>query len=160
MSRRFASSRRPLRYELYSLVSVMAFPLALALCFPSDALSFVQAPARGRRPAPCAFVTLNAEEADKILQSARKAWSVNPAGVRRMRADLSFSEIPDEEPGAIAQVADRLRYPQPGAVVYGVSPLPPSLAAPPPRRLAADPDEPGEAPPAFPRAELLDPKLD
>ena len=155
MTPRLARPRRPLRNELYALVSVLAFPLALACCFPFDALRFAAEPAPPRTRAACAFVTLTAAEERGILESARRAWAVSTAGVRGIRADLSFAEIPDEEPGAVADIVDRLRYPAPSGVPYDVPALPRTLAAPPPEKIAADPASAEAEEPPFPRAELL-----
>ena len=158
MTPRLAKPRRPLRYELYSLVSVMAFPLALACCFPFEALRFAADPARPRPRAACAFVALTADEEQTILETARKAWAVSTAGVRNVRADLSFADIPDEEPGAVADIVDRLRYPPPAGVLYDALPLPATLAAPPPEKIPADPEAARAEKLPFPRDELL--KLD
>ena len=155
MTPRLARPRRPLRNELCALASVLAIPLALACCFPFDALRFAAEPTPARPRAACAFVTLTAQEERNILESARKAWAVSTAGVRGIRADLSFAEIPDEEPRAVADIVDRLRYPPPAAIPYDVSPLPRTLAAPPPEKIAADPAAAKAKDPPFPRAELL-----
>lgn len=155
MNASLTKPRRPLRYEFYSLAAVMAVPLALALCFPYDAVrraSVAEIPPA--RPA-CVFVTLTPDEESDILAAARAAWKVSSAGVRRLRADLSLAELPDDAASAVADIADRRRYPHPPAVRFADSPLPPTLAAPPPERIAADPAVAEEDALAFPRKELL-----
>ena len=155
MSMRATRPRRPLRYEFYSLAAVLAVPLALAACFPYAALGLT--PASDPEPcrAACAFVTLTPDEETDILAAARAAWKVSSAGVRRMRADLSLSELPEDSACAIADIEDRQRYPMPGGVRFVFSPLPSSLAAPPPEKIPADPAVAAEDLLAFPRKELL-----
>lgn len=155
MSEQLARPRRPLRYEIYSLVAVMAIPLALALCFPYSAIGFDPTPEPAPRRAACAFVTLSSDAETDILAEARAAWKVSSARVRRMRADLSLSDLPDDDARAVADIVDRRRYPLPGPVRFDVTPLPPTLAAPPPEKIAADPAAAEDETLAFPRKELL-----
>lgn len=151
--------RKALRYEFYSLVAVMSVPLALALCFPYAAIGF-EPKAETRMPrAACAFVTLRPDEETDILAAARAAWKVSAGRVRRMRADLSLAEMPDDTAGAIADIVDRQRYPVSGPIRFDALPLPPSLAAPPPARIEADPIA-AESALAFPRQELLNIGID
>ncbi|MGN0855742.1 MAG: hypothetical protein ACI4R9_09530 [Kiritimatiellia bacterium] len=146
--------RKALRHEFYSLVAVMAVPLALIVSFPYAAIGFIPAAPTETPRAACAFVTLRPDEETDILAAARAAWKVSADRVRRMRADLSLAEIPDDTASALADIADRRRPPPAGPIRFDVLPLPPSCAAPPPAKIPADSAD-AEGVPTFPRSELL-----
>lgn len=153
MSRDLLRPKRPLRYELYSLVAVLSVPVALLLAFPRAAVGFKAAPDVPRHPAGCAFVVLSEEEEQTALSNARAAWKVNAEGVRSLRADLSVEAMPDEAPHAVMSLDERTRAPQAKPLAYGISPMPPSLAAPRPVRISAPTD--ADEGLAFPRKQLL-----
>ncbi len=150
--------RRPLRYELYSLASVLAIPVALCFIFPVEAIGFRAAPdpAVGA-PASCAFVVLTEEEAARAVSDARAAWRVDAAGVRRLRVDLSVVTMPEEPHGAVMKATERERIPPPRILSPTTEPLPPTRAAERPEKISA-PDDSSDDGFAFPRKDLL--KLD
>ncbi len=149
--------RRPLRYELYSLASVAAIPVALFLIFPFEAVGFRAAPDGVPSPASCAFVALTEEEAARAVSNARAAWRVNAEGVRSLHADLSVAAMPEEPHGAVMTAAEREPLPRPRIVSYEADPLPPTMAADAPGRIPAEEASPDDGL-AFPRTDLL--KLD
>lgn len=147
---------KSLRGDLVSLASVFALAAAVAAAFPFEAVGF-----RARRPpqpgrAGAAFVHLRADEEAAALRAAKNAWNAEAVGVRRLRAELFFGELPEvpSEPALPVEIRTGLSMPPP--VSPGRTAYPPSLAAPPPASIK--PEKGGEtkdAKPAFPRSELL-----
>ncbi len=149
-----ARPRRPLRYELYSLAAVLAVPVAVALAFPHEAIGFRPAPDAAPAAGLCAFVSLTEEESARAVANARTAWKVGAENVRRLHADLSVSAMPEEPHGAVMRESERARVPPPRPVAYDEMPLPATLSAPPPGRIAREEPDP-DAGLTFSRKELL-----
>lgn len=154
-SRRF-EPRRPLRNEIYSLVAVLAVPFLIGLVFPYESFNRQPAPDAVPKDPSCAFVYLTADEESSAMTASRTAWKVDMAGTRGLHADLSVSEIPEEEARDVMDVSERRPFPSPGVIRLPYTPLPPTMAAGKAERLA--PVETGDDGVAFPRSELL--KLD
>ena len=146
--------KRHLRNEIYSLALVMAAPIGVVAVFPYASLSFNPAEAEtGARQHTCSFVVLSDEQADSAVQAARSAIKTAREGISALRADLSISAIPRERSG-VADVSERHGVAPMTDARYDVLPLPPTLAAPTPVRIAPD-DSPTNSPSAFSRDDLL-----
>ncbi len=158
MSTHAAKPHRPFRYELYTLIEVMAIPLALLLVFPYKVLSFQPQPELPAPSASCAFVTLSEDEAARLVSNARLAWEVSKKFSRGLWADLSISELPDEPATAVVGVEARTRTTAPEPLPYNDALLPPTQAAAAPQKLFATEEESADARQPFPRKDLL--KLD
>ncbi len=145
--------RRQLRHELYSLASVLAIPAAIALVFPYDAVEFEPAAGAPSDAARCSFVELTEGDEAAALASARAAWKVGASSVRSLRADLSVAAMPEEAARPVMDVSERARAAAAGKVGYDVPPMPRTMAAPSPRRIAADGGADDCS--AFPRDEMM-----
>ena len=145
-----------LRLDLMSLASIAALAAAVAVAFPFEAVGF-----RARRPpqtgrAGAAFVHLRADEEAAALRAAKNAWNAEAGGVRRLRAELFFGELPEARSEPALPVESRTGMSMPPPVSPGRTAYPPSLAAPPPAAIKPEKgDEAGDAGPAFPKSELL-----
>jgi len=143
---------RSLRSELVALSFVVTVPVALLSVFPFAALRpLPPAPPRAA-VAPCAFVTLTPAEERKAIAAARAAWQVDRGTVRTPRIDLFADSLPALPWQAVIGVLPRASGERRASAPYVPDPLPPTLAAPPPARIAPQPDA---DPPAFSREELL-----
>lgn len=157
MSRYRPKPRRQLRNDVYSLLLLLAVPAALLPVFPFSAVGYEAASGDfGSASADCAFVRLDDRAERAALAAARAAWQHGSGNVRSLRADISAGALPDAPAVDVIRERTRRAY-SPGSGLYRPSLLPPTLAAPPPARIAV---ETGGAPEAeaFPREELL--KLD
>lgn len=150
--------KRPLRNEIYALVLVMLAPLGVALVFPYASLSFKSqadgAAAHAPRRSLCSLIALTDEQADAAVKAARSAIKTAHEGISALRADLSLSAVPEECVG-VAVVGERLGVAPMGDAPYDVTPLPRSLAAPPPDRLAPC-SAAANTPSVFSREEMLE----
>lgn len=145
---------RHLRYEAYSLASILAIPVALALSFPRSAVAFSAAEGALPGEATCAFATLSEDDEREALAAARAAWKVSAEDVRSVRLDLSIDSVPEDAATSVSTIAERGRIAPAASVSLDEPALPPTLAAPPPAQIAADPGS-GEDGVAFSRDELL-----
>lgn len=148
--------KRHLRNEIYSLALVLAAPIGVVAVFPCAALSFH--PVRDAAPeaapyAACSFIALTQEQADAAVQAARAAIRTSHEGISALRADLSISAIPPER-GGVADVTERFGVTPMADAAYDPPPLPRTMAAPKPGKIA---QEPTDAAPkdAFSRDDLL-----
>jgi hypothetical protein len=149
--------RRQLRNDIYSLLLLLAVPAALLPVFPFSAIGYEAASGGfASASAACAFVRLDARAERAALAAARAAWQHGTGNIRSLRADLSAGALPSAPVVDVIRGRTRRAY-SPGSELYRPSLLPPSLAAPPPARIAVESDTAPEAA-AFPREELL--KLD
>ena len=149
--------RRRLRYEFYLLALVMVMPVALVLAFPYEAIGFTPRRVPLAAAPACAFVSLSREEAADALDESRAYWKVDTKGVRSLRLQLSEADAPEEESGSVLPFSERRRPASPSSFSYARVPLPPTLAAPPARRMPGVAGSATErAPESFAREEMLD----
>lgn len=148
---------RSLSRELMSVLTVVALSVAVVLVFPFDAVGFRPQRAPVSQSASAAFVSMTAEEQVAAMRSARTAWQVDSVGVRRLRADLSVGELPEDPSTSSLKVGLKPVRVGLQPVGYGLQAYPCTQAAPAAAPIAKPKDEP-ETRPAFSREELL--KLD
>ena len=138
--------------EILPIVVVLAIPSAIVSVFPYGAIGF-----RAKTPSPktpsAAFVTLSAEEEETAMRAAKTSWQGDADSCLRVRADLSFGELPAAKEEPVLEVGERSRPPRFGDVGWEPPPFLPSRAAPPPRPIP--PDEAQREDPPFPREALL-----
>lgn len=149
--------RRHLRNEIYSLALVLAAPVGVIAVFPFAAFSFhpdAHDAQQQRIAASCSFVELTEKQADSAVEAARSAIKTAQDGISALRTDLSLSAIPLES-GGVAELAERVGPPPMADADYDVLPLPPTLAAPAPKRIPLDPSA-TNYPSAFSRDNLLE----
>ena len=151
-SRRF-EPRRPLRNEIYSLMAVLVVPFAIGLVFPYESFNYTPASTDDPAASSCAFVYLTADEENSALTASRTAWKVNIDGTRGLHADLSVSELPEDDARDVMDISERRTFPPAALVRLPYTPLPPTLAAGKAERLAPEPTTDDGV--AFPRSELL-----
>jgi len=157
---RFAP-KRPLLHEILALAPIAILAAAAVLGFPREVFSFRGGMAPGGdSPASCAFATMDAASAAKARDMIRSALSTGADTVRNLRADLSLSTAEEAKPGAIIDMSERLRPAAPSAVRWRKAPLPPSLAAPPPRFDGEAAGAQAALPLPFPRGALLENPFD
>jgi hypothetical protein len=145
-----------LRGNLLS-VAVVAFATGVvALSFPFDAVSFKPSRQKAQGDAFAAFVSLDGREEAAAMKAAKSSWNAESGGVRHMRAELFFSELPEVESEPALRLSDRFALSSPDPVAPGLSPYLPSMAAPPPRAIPAEKaGSPAVQPAAFSREDLL-----
>ena len=154
MSSAAARSFRRIRHEAFVLALIAAVPLAIVSAFPLEAFSFRARTKGGEVRPSCAFVTLTDEEERAALSTARTSWQVDARGVKRMRVDISTSELP---PAPVRPVIAE-RPPRRAAIEipeYVPGALPPTVAAPAAAQIKAEAGASSSAKPAFSREELL-----
>ena len=138
--------------EMASFATTVVVSVAIAAVFPYGAVGFRASPADAPAAA-AAFVTLSADEEAAAMRAAKTSWQGDAGGVLRLRADLSFGELPEAGHAAVLGVEARTVPPPASVVPYGAPPFLPLLAAPPPQVIPAEPPE--KVAPAFSREELL-----
>ena len=138
--------------ELAGVMAVLSVPAALAFAFPFSAVGFK---ARETKPsaAPAAFVRLTPAAEAAALRAAKTSWQVEGGDVRRLRADMSFGELPETPRLSVMSVEERWRPSAPGLVEAGVAPYLPSRKAPPPRQIEPAGDAADDAS-VFPKSDL------
>jgi hypothetical protein len=146
---------RNVRQEIFSSLAAWALPMAVVLIFPYGAVSFKASQAPLQSQAFAAFVTLSDEDEQHAIAAVKAAWQGDAVGLRRIRAELSVGELPEEEPGAIMEVSPlSLEAPQ-NDIAVQVPVFPPSLRAAPPEKIAPPPATIPIASETFSRTELL-----
>ena len=138
--------------ELASLCTVLAISAAIVSVFPYGAIGFKARPPSAPTPA-AAFITLSPDEEAAAMRAAKTSWKGDADSCLRVRADLSFGELPTTREESVLGVGERSRPPRFRDVGWTPPPFLPSQAASPLR-----PIPPGDAPkeaPAFSREELL-----
>ena len=145
---------KSLQQEILTSVSVLAFPAAIVLSFPSEAVSFRAKPVSPDCAASAAFVTLSPEQERAALAAAKTAWQSDAATRQRQRIRLPLGELPEDAPGPLLDIGAGLRpvdVPEP----FGYRPLgwEPSLRSASPARIPSE--RPSGPVPAFSREELL-----
>lgn len=142
---------RPFVGELASVVSVGAIVAALALEFPSAAISFRARPdasPSAEQGAFAAYVFMDEQTEARFLRKAKETWRKSG----REYADLSVVELPEAQKNPVLTLDSRTLPPQPPIAEGGLSPFLPSCRAPEPVRIPAAADK---ARLPFPREELL-----
>ena len=143
---------RSWRSETVTMAMVLAVPACIAVIFPYDALSFRASEKPVCRPPFAAFVSLDASGERRALTAAKSSWR-GGSDSRRMRADLSFGVLPNDDTAVeLLPIDSRSRAPQARPVACGMPPFLPSRAAGKAVKIAAD-AEADDLP--FPRRELL-----
>ena len=148
-----ARPMRSIRHEALALVLMASVPVALALVFPYEALGFRPSRGAGASRATCAFVTLGEAEERAALAVARTAWQVDSKSVARLRLELSSGDLPPA-PVRTVDLCRPVRGESSATVPFEPDMLPPTFAAPSPRKIEPDIDASADAP-AFSRKELL-----
>lgn len=143
---------RSLASEFTTIAAVLAVTAGIAAIFPYSAIGW-RARTVAAKPPSVAFVTLAAGEESTAMRAAKASWQNDAGGVLRVRADLSFGELPTAPEEEALDVSARTRPPRAGDVGWEAPPFLPSRAAPPPQTIPDDGPE-AEALP-FPREELL-----
>ena len=143
---------KTLRGELASAAAVFALPAAILAAFPFDAVTFRARQAAPKRPT-AAFVSLSPEEEASALRAAKTSWTSEAEGVRSMRAELHFAELPEFANEPALGMEDRQLRPQLPPPNSWPPPYLPSQAAAAPAKIAPEGDS--EPPLAFPRREFL-----
>ena len=143
---------RSLRSELASAVAVFSLPAAILASFPFDAIIFRARETAPRRPS-AAFVSLSPEEESAALRAAKMSWNSEAEGVRSIRAELHFSELPASGDEPALDIADRLQNQRQTPPNSWPPPYLPSQAAAAPAKIEPE-GEFGE-PLAFPRKDFL-----
>jgi len=144
------------RRDALSACIVLVSVCAVVASFPFDAVSFRPPAAGAPRSAFAAFVSLSAEEEAAAMKAAKSSWNAEAGGVRRLRAELFSSELPDADSEHALDISDRIVLSAPKPVAPGLSPYLPSLAAPSARAIPPEgPGEVGGPTPSFSREELL-----
>ncbi len=146
---------RRFRHELLSFALVSSVPVALALVFPYEALSFRVGGEKRETSPRCAFVTLAAEEERAALAAARASWQVDASGVVGVRADLSTGDLPPEPIRPVIPVRPSARGSADISANYVPNALPSSVGAPAAAQMKAEGEESRAGRMAFSREELL-----
>ena len=147
---------RGFRSDAVSVATVVAAVGAVAAILPFGTVRLRSVAARGERSAFAAFVSLDHKEEVAALKAAKNSWNADAGGVRRMRAELFFGELPAHAHEPAFRFGDRPPAPPPPLVEPALAPYMPSRAAKPPAAVApGDAGDNGEAQPAFSREELL-----
>lgn len=148
--------QRSLRSELVSLALVAVAPAASVAVFPFPALRFGAAEGPGAVPARCAFVSLSEAGELAAMDAARGSWKANAEEVRRLRANLSLTDIPEEPFRPLVSISERARSPGCASLSCALPPLPPTVASPAPERLAREPSDAAKDVAPFSRREMLE----
>lgn len=135
-----------------TLAAVIAVTAGVAAVFPYSAIGWRARPAASKPPS-VAFVTLSAGEESAAMRAAKASWQNDAGGILRVRADLSFGELPTVPEEEAIDVSARTRPPRACDVGWEAPPFLPSRAAPPPQAIPDD-GSVAETPP-FPREDLL-----
>ena len=144
-----------IRRDVFSTASILALTVSVAAVFPFGAIGFKAVdPAPARVPG-AAFVQLRPDEEAAALQAAKNSWNAEAGGVRRLRAELFFGELPETASEPALGVGERTRRPAPDPVAPGRTAYLPSMAAPPPPAISPEKGADGGKP-AFSRDDLLD----
>lgn len=141
------------RSELASVLTVLAFPLGIALVMPLDAFCFRAARHESASAPVAAFVRLTAEGEARMLRAAKASWQAPSVSVRNQRADIYFPELPAETFTSVMSVKERRRQAETPVVECGLPPFLPSRQAPPPMPITAEGER--KPPLQFSREELL-----
>ena len=116
--------------ELLPLATVFAITAAIVLVFPYGAIGF-----KARSPSPAApaaaFIALSPGEEETAMRSAKTSWQGDADSSLRVRADLSFGELPAAKEASVLDVGERSRPPCFRNVDWAPPPFLPSRAAPP-----------------------------
>ena len=138
--------------ELLPLATVLAITAAIVLVLPYGAIGF-----KARSPAPAApaaaFITLSSEEEETAMRSAKTSWQGDADSSLRVRADLSFGELPAAKEASVLDVGERSRPPRFRDVGWAPPPFLPSRAAPPLKPIP--PAETKKDAPPFSKEDLL-----
>lgn len=144
---------RSMRSELASLLTVLSIPAAVALALPVRALGFKPSPDPVRRESVAAFVRLSPEMEAAALKAAKSSWQGAAVGVRRLRADLSFGELPETPNHPVMEASERTPPPAPQLFELTRGGYLPTQAASAAAKIAAEPSDRPTA--VFSREELL-----
>lgn len=141
--------------DVVSFVMPLTLPLALAAFYFCGAVGFKASEDAARRRPFAAFVELSSKDEARATMAVKAAWQGGDAGgIKRLRTDLSVGVLPEETPGPVLELSlDALRVPE-TEVPFDLPPLPPSMRAEAPRKIAPAPAA-DAAPPAFAKEELL-----
>ena len=138
--------------ELLPLLTVFAIAAAIVSVFPYGAIGFKAR--TSSQPAPAAaFITLSAKEEETAMRSAKTSWQGDANSCLRVRADLSFGELPAAKEESVLDVGERSRPPCFRTVDWVPPPFLPSRAAPPLKPIP--PAETQKEDPPFSREDLL-----
>lgn len=142
--------------ELLRIGMVLSVPLAIAAVFPYQSLAFKARACGDSERAFVAFVKLDDEAERNAIRSAKSSLRGETTRLQRLRADLSFGELPAEPDEPVVARPGRRTGVVPQPVEFGTPVYRPSAAAA--RPVAIKGQDPAAAELVFSRAELL--KLD
>lgn len=142
--------------ELLRVGMVLSVPLAIAAVFPYPSLAFKARARDDSAPAFVAFVKLDGEAERNAIKAAKSTLRGETARLQRLRADLSFGELPAEPDEPVVARPGRRTGVVPQPVEFGAPAYRPSAAAA--RPLPIEGQGAAAEASAFPREELL--KLD
>ena len=132
---------------------MLALSGVLVAAFPFEAVGFRAANDQPSRAASAEFVTLTDDEMQEVMRTVKASWQGHSGDFRRLRADLSVGELPEDVGASLPDEVTHLPLAQPDVVDYPVVPYRPTAGAERPRAIPADEAVPPA--PAFPREELL-----
>ena len=144
---------KSVRREFFTFWTTIALPLAVIAVFPFGSIWFdAEDVSRPSRPF-AAFVTLSKQEEARATAMVKAAWQSDSGGLRRIRADLSVGELPEDAAGPVLDFSiGDLRIP-PAERAMEPPPFPPSLRAVPPEKIPVQHNP--DAAPVFSKEELL-----
>ena len=147
---------RRIRRDVVSFMLPLTLPSAMAAFFFCGAAEFKAVEPPSGMQAFATFVELSPEEEARATAAVKAAWQGDSGGIRRLRADLSVGELPEESFGSVLEVSlGALHIPE-SELPAELPPLPPSMRAAAPMKIAPAPQQSSEAaPPAFSKEELL-----
>ena len=116
---------RRMRRDVISFLLPLTLPLAMIAFSLCGSFGFKTAEQSARPPAFAAFVELSPEAEARATAAVKAAWQGDSGGIKRIRADLSVGELPEEVPGPVLEVSPEA-FRIPGAVLSSeLPPLPP-----------------------------------
>ena len=142
--------------ELLRVGMVLSVPLAIAAVLPYPSLAFRARASDDSAQAFVAFVKLDGEAERNAIKAAKSTLRGETSRLQRLRADLSFGELPAEPDEPVVARPGRRAGVVPRPVEFGTPAYRPSAAAA--RPVAIEGRSPAAAELAFTREELL--KLD
>ena len=99
--------KKSLRSEILSIVAVLGMPAAIVLTFPFSAVKFNAASEKTSISPSVAFVQLSPDEEAAALRAAKGSGSSGAGGVKNLRAELYFGDLPASKNEPALDFSDR-----------------------------------------------------
>ena len=144
---------RSVRRDVVSFLEAFILPSALVVSFPFYAVSYKPSAQEAGEPFTAAFVTLSPEEESAAMRVAKSSWQRENVRSTWMRVDLSAGALPEPPAVSVMDSPDATRAGRRISAAYGMPPMSPSEAAPPPATIPPMPAVRSAQP--FARDELL-----